>query len=125
MALTGPGREHQHEARVLLRPHLVTLVRRREREAARTRLERIAVAVRDLHLAVGHEDPGPLVHLVLLELFAGGKVDENRAAFLVRVEHLRVVRVYLERSRVPCLHCCRLLFVSSSQPGARMAYESI
>src|SRR4051812_18190320 len=67
MALARPRREQQHEARVLLGGHLVALVRLEVRgEACAARLR--AVAGRQFDLAVGHEQVGALVNLVVLEL---------------------------------------------------------
>src|SRR4051794_41786279 len=51
--------------------------------------------------------PRVLVHLVIAELLAGGKVDRNHArCTLVGVQHLRLTRFDCERCEVPDVHMC-------------------
>ena len=59
----------------------------------------------EVDLAVDHDDVGALVHLVLLQLLAGGQVDQDRPRLAARgVQDLRLVRLDFERAQVPVLH---------------------
>src|SRR6185295_14669971 len=78
----GPRREHEENPRVILGAHLVPLLGRRERESAWPGLERFATRILDLDPSVDDDDPGALVHLVILQLLTGGEVDEDRSALL-------------------------------------------
>ena len=86
-----------------LRAHLVALVGGRQREQASASARGRAVRL-DLDLTVHDQDPCPLVDLVVLKLLARGQVDQDRPALLLGVEHLRAVRLDVERSGVPGLH---------------------
>jgi hypothetical protein len=61
-------------------------------------------ALLDLDLAVGHHEPCPLVHLMLLQRLTGRQVDRDHAALVVRAQHLRAARKDLERRDVPSVH---------------------
>ncbi len=74
-----------------------------------------------LDLTVDHQHPGPLVHLVLLQLLALGQVDDDRAALGLRVQHLRLARLHRQLVEVPALHRHAALYI---QPGtARTVVE--
>src|SRR6478752_1707857 len=55
VALAGPRRQEQEEARVVGREHLASLVGVEHREQARPALDRLAVRVRDLDRPGHHE----------------------------------------------------------------------
>jgi hypothetical protein len=93
MPVPGPGRKDQDEARVGRGAHLVALVRVEvSEESGAAGLD--GTVVLDLHLAGGDHKVRPLVHLVLLQLFARGKVDRDDPRFVVRAQHLGVMRFY-------------------------------
>ena len=65
-------------------------------------------------IAPGHDhEPGALVHLVLGELLAGRKLDHDRAALGLGVEHLRLARltssVEIFQVRIAPLRGCLVL----------------
>ena len=51
-----------------------------------------------------HHQPGALVHLVLGEALAGGKLDHDRPPLGLGVEHLRLVRLHVELGDLPGSH---------------------
>src|SRR5215216_1827416 len=101
--LAGPGRQEQEDARVARGAHLVTLLRVEVRHEAGPARDRRAILL-ELDLAACDYHPGALVHLVLLKLVAGRKVDGDHARLGVAAEHLRLVRFHVERGDVPGLH---------------------
>src|SRR3954469_11788818 len=89
MTGAGPGREHEQYPRVAAGTHLVALARVEDGEEARPAGHGVAVALRDLDLARDDDEVGALVHLVVLELLAGGEVERDRARLAAaRVEDL-------------------------------------
>src|SRR3954447_11989792 len=113
MPVPRPRREHQQETRVLDGLHLVAFLRIEDRQQAGA--ARSVVAVRGVQhdAPVHHEQPGALVHLVLLELLPLGQVDDDRAALGLGVEHLRRVGVDLHLVEVPALHGHAALYIRS------------
>src|SRR3954452_7031711 len=103
MPLARPWRQEQEQARVGLGAHLVALVGLEVSHEAGTTGDRLAVLL-DLDLAARHHHPGALVHLVLLELFAGGQVDRDDPRLWIAAEHLRLMRWHVHRGEVPGLH---------------------
>src|SRR5438445_106549 len=72
MPLAGPRRQQQHQPRIGRGAHLAPLVGVEAGHVPGTAgLGRAAIG--DLDLSVRHQQVCPLVHLVLLELLAGGK----------------------------------------------------
>src|SRR5205085_11341721 len=58
----------------------------------------------DLDLAVGDDQVGVLVDLVLLELLTGRQVDRDDARVVVGAQHLRLMGLNVERADVPGVH---------------------
>src|SRR3954447_868597 len=101
----GPRREHEQQARVAAGAHLVALAGIEDREQAWSAAQRVAVALRDVDLARDDDEVGALVHLVVLELLAGGRGERDGARLAAaRVEDLGLVRRDVEAGEVPVLH---------------------
>src|SRR5918992_5206628 len=122
MPFAGPGREHQDQAGVLCRAHLATLVRLEVKEQAGAAGDR-PLALLDLDLTVGHDEPSALVHLVLLERLAARQVDRDDAGFVVRAKYLWLVRQDRQRGDVPGVHV-RTMPQSPARVLARRAVRS-
>src|SRR3954464_5113234 len=103
MPLPRPRRQHQHDPRVGLRGHLVVLPGLEVGEEARAAGLRPAVRGQ-LDLALCHEQVGPLVDAVLLELLARREVDRDHPGLAVGAQHLGLVRLHVERVDVPGVH---------------------
>ena len=58
----------------------------------------------DVDLAVDNDDPRPLVHLVLLQLFPGEEVQHDRPRVLSRGEDRRLVWLRLDGLQIPAPH---------------------
>src|SRR3954453_1812878 len=104
VALAGPRREDQEQARVGGGADLVTLVRVEDRERPGRRGDPRAVLL-DLHLAVEDDQVRALVDLVVLQGLSRRQAAHDRASLAADgLQDLRLVRLDVERPEVPVLH---------------------
>jgi CMP/dCMP kinase len=104
VAVARPGSEHEEDPGVLEGGHLVTLGRIEDRQQPGRALGGVAIGRGDPDDPIDHQHPGPLVHLVLLQLLALRQVDQDRAALGFGVQHLRLMRLDPELVQVPAVH---------------------
>src|ERR687889_785231 len=103
MPLARPWGEQQDDACVGLSAHLVELLGIEVSKNPAPARDAPAVLL-DLHLARRDHHPGALVDLVLLEPLARRQVDRDHAGLGVAAKDLRLVRLDVERRKVPGLH---------------------
>src|SRR5680860_1676598 len=104
MALARPWRQQQEQTSVLGRRDLVAFVGIEGRQEPRAAADSVASGAGDLNRPGNDDEPGALVHLVLLKALAGREVDRDRAPLFGGGQHLRLAGLELERRRVPGLH---------------------
>ena len=104
MALTGPRGEQQEQPRVGARLHGATFVRRELEEPAGPGRHMLLVGGGHVDLAVGDDQPGALVDLMLLQFLAGLQVERDRAALVRCRKDLRLLRLNIEGPQVPAVH---------------------
>ncbi len=104
MTLSGPRREHQQEAGILSGAHLVALSGIEHREEAGTTLGGVTAGQVDPDPPRDDQDPGALMDLVLLELLARWKVDDDRPALVLRIEDDRLEGLDGNGGKVPVAH---------------------
>src|SRR5207247_3860699 len=85
VALAGPRREDEQNARTVDRGDRPTLVHVEGEEAARPALDGLAAAV-DANRAVDDGDERPLLHLVVAELLARIESDQHGTSRIVRAQ---------------------------------------
>jgi hypothetical protein len=111
MPVPGPRGQHQQQPGILDRLHLMALFRVEDRQQTRSARGPLAIRRVELDIAVDDEQPGTLVHLMLLELLALGQVDDDRAPLGLGVEDLRRVRLHLQLVEVPAVHRHAALYI--------------
>ena len=104
MALPRPRGQDEQQPRIAARPDLVALAGIEDRQQARPTGDRV-VARDDVDLAVDDDQVGALVDLMVLERFARGEVQDDRARLAPRgVQDQRLVRLDGKAAQVPVLH---------------------
>ena len=109
MAIAGPRREEDQEPRIRERRDGVALARSELEHVPTPGRYAFAVRRRHLDLPLDHNDPSMLVNLVLLQLLAGRKTQQDHPRVLGGGEDLRLVRLCVDGSQVPTFHRCLLL----------------
>src|ERR671911_1709783 len=104
MTLAGPRGEDQQQASVLGGADLVALGRVPLGEQARAAAHGVALRADEVDAASDDDQPRALVHLVLVERLAGGKLDRYRPALFGGGQDLRMAGLDGKLGEVPALH---------------------